>query len=94
MAENDLLSTKVLEYNERLYGMFYHNFSITKELLEEQSSFFQSKLSYDIIDELVKSVPEEWKPKPKDIDALIKYLMYRVDNLNVITSTILNYIKK
>lgn len=94
MAKNDLLSTKVLEYNERLYGMFYHNFSITKELLEEQSSFFQSKLSYDIINELVKSVPEEWKPKQKDIDALIKYLMYRVDNLNVITSTILNYIKK
>ena len=36
MEENDLLSTKVLEYNERLYSMFYQNILITKELLEEQ----------------------------------------------------------
>lgn len=94
IEENDLLSTRILEYNERLYGMFYHNLSINKEILQEQSSFFQSKLSYDIISELIQSVPEEWRPNQKDIDSLIKYLMYRVDNLNVIISTILNYIKK
>lgn len=94
IEENDLLSTRVLEYNERLYGMFYHNLLINKEILQEQSYIFQSKLSYDIISGLVQSVPEEWRPNQKDIDSLIKYLMYRVDNLNVIISTILNYIKK
>ena len=35
MEENDLLDTKVLEYNSYLYGMFFHNFSVTKEMLEK-----------------------------------------------------------
>lgn len=94
IAENDLLDTRVLVYNERLYSMFYHNLSITKENLQVQSSYFQTKLDYDIISELVEQCPNEWKPPQQDIDALIEYIMYRVNNLEVIVSTIINYIKK
>lgn len=93
MAENDLFSTKVMEYNKTLYDMFFHNISITKELLEAESDIFKSRLNYDIISELILNTPDEWKPKQKDIDALIKYLLYRVDNLDVIISTIINYRK-
>ena len=44
-----------------------------------------------IIVELVDIIPEEWKPKQKDIDELVNYILYRVDNLDVIISTILTY---
>jgi len=36
MDENDLLNTKVLEYNTYLYQMFFQNFSVTKEMLEKE----------------------------------------------------------
>lgn len=36
MEENDLLDTKVLEYNSYLYEMFFRNFSVTKEMLEKE----------------------------------------------------------
>lgn len=91
MEENDLLDTKVLEYNSYLYGMFFHNFSVTKEMLEKESLVFKSRINRDIIIGIIDIIPEEWKPKQKDIDELINYILYRVDNLDVIISTILTY---
>ncbi len=91
MEENDLLNTKVLEYNSYLYEMFFRNFSVTKEMLEKESLVFKSKINRDTIIELIDIIPEEWKPKQKDIVELINYILYRVDNLAVIISTILTY---
>lgn len=91
MEENDLLDTKVLEYNSYLYEMFFRNFSVTKEMLEKESSVFKSKINRDTIIELIDIIPEEWQPKQKDIAELINYILYRVDNLDVIISTILTY---
>ena len=89
--ENDLLNTKVLKYNSYIYEMFFHDFSITKEKLEKESLVFKSKINRDIMSEIVKIIPEEWKPRQIDIDELINYIMYRVDNLDVIISTIMTY---
>lgn len=91
MQENDLFDTKVLEYNSYLYEMFFHNFSVTKEMLEKESSVFKSKISRDIIIGIIDIIPEEWKPKQEDIDELVNYILYRVDNLDVIISMILTY---
>lgn len=91
MEENDLLDTKVLEYNSYLYEMFFHNFSVTKEMLEKESLVFKSKINRNIIIGIIDIIPEEWKPKQKDIDELVNYILYRVDNLDVIISTILTY---
>lgn len=91
MAENDLLNTKVLEYNAYLYQMFFQNFSITKEMLEKESLVFKSKINRDIIVELIGYIPDEWKPKQTDLDELVKYILYRVNNLDVIISTIIAY---
>ena len=91
MEENDLLDTKVLEYNAYLYGMFFQNFSVTKEMLKKESLVFKSRIKRDIILGIVDVIPEEWKPKQKDIDELVNYILYRVDNLDVIISTILTY---
>lgn len=91
MAENDLLNTKVLEYNTYLYQMFFQNFLITKEMLEKESLIFKSKINRDIIIEFIGCIPDEWKPKQKDMDELVNYILYRVDNLDAIISTIMTY---
>lgn len=91
IEENDLLDTKILEYNSYLYDMFFHDFSITREMLEEESFTFKSRITRDIILELINVVPDEWKPNMQDINQLVDYIMYRVDNLDVIISTIMTY---
>ena len=93
IAENDLLSTEILEYNKRLYDMFFSNVSVTKEKLDEEIFCFKNKINRVTIENIVNSAPNGWKPPQKDIDALVKYIMYRVDNLDVIESTILNYLR-
>ena len=60
-------------------------------MLEKESSVFKSKINRDIITELIDIIPEECRPKQKDIDELKNYILYRVDNLDVIISTILTY---
>mgnify|MGYP003418773221 CR=1 FL=1 len=92
--ENDLLNTKVLEYNEYLYGMFFQNFRITKDMLEKESLLFKRKINRDIITKLIDCTPNEWKPKQKDLDELVNYILYRVENLDVIISTIMAYYNK
>jgi hypothetical protein len=94
MEENDLLETKVLEYNNYLYEMFFHNILITREMLQSESLVFKNKISSDIILELIGSVPDEWKPRQVDIDMLVEYIMYRIKNLDIIISTIMTYIRK
>ncbi len=93
MAENDLLSTKVLEYNKYLYEMFFHNISITKESLENEASLFQKRINKNKIMQFIKDVPNEWKPKENDIQVLVDYLMYRIDNIDTIIATIIRYIQ-
>ena len=71
--------------------MFFQNFSVTKEMLEKESLLFKSRINRDIIVELIGCIPNEWKPKQKDLDELVSYILYRVDNLDVIISTIMTY---
>lgn len=93
MEGNDLLSTEVLEYNERLYNMFYRNISITKEALKQASIEFKNKINCDVIKKIIEECPQEWRPTKESEDVLVKYLMYRINHSDVIISTILNYIK-
>lgn len=93
MDERDILSTKIMEHNASLYSMFFANMSITQSVLEQGTSIFKSKFKCGIIRELVKDIPLEWCPSQDAIDLLESYIMYRVDNLDTIISTILNYKK-
>lgn len=69
--------------------MFFHSLSISKELLENESLVFKNKINRDIINGFIMEMPDEWKPMQNDLDALVDYILYRVDNLDIIISTIL-----
>lgn len=91
MSENDLTNTKILDYNSYLYEMFFQNFSVSKDMLEKESLVFKSKINRDTIIKLIDCVPNEWKPMQSDLDDLVEYILYRVNNLDIIISTIMTY---
>lgn len=92
MQEKDYLSTRVLDENRILYGMFFRNMSIHKEDFDELKLFFCSKITEKVLRGIISDIPPEWSPSSRDIDALIEYLLYRIDHIEDICITISNYI--
>lgn len=94
IKENDYSDTQIIEKNKILYNMFFQNVVINEEKLESEKQLFQKRINYDIISKLIDECPEEIRPSKMDIDSLIKYLLYRLDNLDKIIAMIygnLNY---
>ena len=96
MEENDLIDTRILENNSYLYEMFFRDVSITitKEIINKEMSVFKNKINSGIINRIISDIPQEWKPRVDDIEELVKYIFYRVDNLETIIVTILKYINR
>lgn len=68
--------------------------SCSKEDMEDLIKLFKDKITYDIINTIIKDIPSEWLPTQRDIDTLIKYLIYRTEHLEEICITINNYLNK
>ena len=94
ITEKDYFSTRILESNKNLYEMFFHNMSICEEHFSDLKSFYQSEITETILRSLISDIPYEWIPPNEDIEALINYLLYRVNHLEDICTTILNYLNK
>ena len=63
-------------------------------LTQTQASLeFKNKINCDIIKKYIKECPQEWRPTQENENMLIEYLMYRINHIDVIIATILNYIK-
>lgn len=94
IADKDYFSTQILDANNYLYSMFFHNMYVTEKCFEELNAEFRNKITEKVIRNILLDVPEEWMPISRDIDALIEYILYRVEHLNDICATIMNYLKK
>jgi hypothetical protein len=66
--------------------------SIHKEDFDELKLFFCSKITEKVLRGIISDIPPEWSPSSRDIDALIEYLLYRIDHIEDICITISNYI--
>lgn len=94
MQERDYLSTRVIEENKILYGMFFRNMSIHKENFDELKLLFRNRITERVLRNIIADMPTEWMPPARDIDALIEYLLYRIDHIDDICITISNHINK
>ena len=74
--------------------MFFHkmkpsnnDFSVIKESI-------CTKLSEELLRSIILDMPKEWIPSDKDVDTLIRYILYRIEHIDDICITILNHLKK
>lgn len=94
IEEKDYFSTRILEDNTFLYSMFYRNMSIDEQHLNEIKLIFQNTITEKVLRSILIDIPQEWLPNKMNTEALIKYILYRVNHLDDIIITILNYLKK
>lgn len=94
MQEKDYFSTKILDYNDYLYSMFYRNMSVAENNFKDLKESFRSKITEDTLYSVISDIPKEWLPSEEDIDVLVEYLHYRIEHLDDICVTIINHLKK
>lgn len=94
IEENDYISTQILEENQYLYDMFFRNLGYNKEKVKQLVLYFKEIITYDKLNQIIQEVPSSWLPTNKDVNTLIKYILYRIEHLDDIRTMIENYLKK
>lgn len=92
--DRDYFSTRILEDNSYLYSMFFHNMSVTNEVLKKNALIFHDIVTESNLRNILLDIPQEWLPSQRDLDALVKYILYRVNHIEDICTTIINFLKK
>lgn len=67
---------------------FFKSMSLNSECLENVAKSFKTLVTKSTLEHLISEIPKEWLPCQANIDALIEYLLYRVDHIGDICETI------
>lgn len=94
IEEDDYLDSDIMERNDTLYSMFYHYMEIKKDELYKYGEFFQKILTEERLSSIMSQVPNEWGAKKSALDALEKYLLYRLAHINDMCKVIVDYIHR
>lgn len=93
MNELDFNDNIIIKSNDDIYSMFYHTMNISLEQLKQTSLLFKEKISYDIINNIIKEIPNEWGLNSSNGLALINYILYRLEHIDDICLLIYKSIK-
>lgn len=81
MAEFDINDTDILTSNFDMYSMFLQSMNFKKEKLYSAAKIFKETITSSMLHSIISEIPIEWNVKQRDSDALIEYLLYRIDNI-------------
>ena len=94
MEEKDYYSTRILDDNSFIYEMFFQNMFVKKGDFERIKELFKNRITENRIVQYINDMPKEWLPPQKDMEALLRYILYRIDHIDDICITILNYVNR
>lgn len=66
---------------------------MVKEELSKEGQIFKDKINQDALVKIMEDCPKEWRPMKENESMLIQYLLYRINHIDIIISTILNYLR-
>jgi hypothetical protein len=88
MSEFDIYNTDILKSNYEMYSMFLQSMRFEKEKLYDASKIFKETITNSMLDSIISEIPVEWNLTKNDSNALIEYLLYRLENIASICDTI------
>ena len=89
ISDNDYLDVDILEANG--YGLFFRNKTIIKDSLLKIAEKFKHVITKQLLDDIINSIPSDWKIPNKNLEALKIYLLYRVEHMNEMCEIIADY---
>lgn len=81
ISEFDINDTDILTSNHNMYSLFLQSMKFKKENLYDASKTFKESITNSMLNSIIGEIPIEWDLKQKDSNALIEYLVYRLDNI-------------
>lgn len=94
IKDRDYFSTRVLEDNSYIYSMFFQNMTVTTEILKNNALIFHDVITESNLRNIILDIPQEWLPSQRDLETLIKYILYRVEHIEDICNTIIKFLRK
>lgn len=92
--QKDYLDTDILCMNNVLYDCFFQNIDYDNGEFKKLIPIFSQAITEKKIREIISEIPIEWLPKNDDVEALIHYIIYRINHLNELCSTIDRYVNE
>lgn len=93
LINNDHSSNEIMDNNlELVYQPFIDLKIITKENLIQEANAFKKVINRELLEEIVNEIPKEWISNRCDIDKLIDYILYRLNNMNSFIEIITKYL--
>lgn len=89
ISSKDYLDTDILKANG--YGYFVRNKAISKISLQKKAEKFKQLITKQLLDDIINSIPNDWKIADNNLETLKQYLLYRVEHINEICELITNY---
>ncbi|MDU2282265.1 HipA family kinase [Clostridium paraputrificum] len=90
MQEFDIYDDRIMLGNWYHYSKFKTVSNIDILTMKDTVNYFRENLSKDFFESLVDNIPEVWENDKEEIRALIKYLLYRFEHLDVFADIIAN----
>lgn len=94
MNDNDYNDSDILDYNKETYSYFFNTLNIDSSHLKQIATQFKETYSQINIHNLFSCIPTDWSPSAFSLNALNRYLDYRMYNLDQICDNILGKIRR
>lgn len=92
ISNEDFKDKKIMELNnDELYKIFFELKILNRSELIKEKNKFQLIINDNLLDKIFKEIPKEWVSDEEDLDALKKYILYRVNNIDYFVELILSY---
>lgn len=89
IEENDYNDINILEMNRLIYQYFWECLNKNQEILLQCSKDFKNKINHIVIGQIIDELPNSWVPSKENTEALIEYLIYRLEHLDEICKMII-----
>lgn len=89
--EEDFTETEILEANQYMYGILTECQKINRDRLFTYAQQYKAIITREFLEDCISDIPVEWMVPNEDIEALLEYLLYRIDHIGDICKIILEY---
>lgn len=91
MKKHDYFSDEILIKNEEMYSKFVEYIFDDLKKLKSLAAIFKKKITESSLKRILNEIPIELVPDRKNTDAMVKYLLYRVDHIDDICKVITKF---
>jgi len=90
IIDEDFKDSAIMDDNWYHYSKFKSVLNLDIITMKETVTYFKENLTKDFFESIVDKIPEVWENNKSELQALIQYLLYRMEHIDYFADIILN----